>query len=159
MVVIYSPFTIHYSLTFLLLFARVAFEAEGRGRVGGERVGVFVGREGARAHVVGVSLERPVHRLAEVRVLAHEARARLAEGEAEQVVRDEYLRVAVRPRADADGRDVERGRHLARDLARDDFEHDGEGARLLQGERVLDERARRVGRLRLQAVTAETVPG
>ena len=75
---------------------------------------------------------------------------RLAEGEAEQVVRDEYLRVAVGARADADGRDVERRRHLARDLARDDFEDDGEDARLFERQRVLDERARGVGRLRLK---------
>src|SRR5215210_2222590 len=156
---LHLPFTIYYSLSLLLLFARVTLEAEFVGGVGGERVRLVVGREGPVAHVLGVGLDGLVDCVADVRVLAHEARARLAEGEAEQVVRDEYLRVAVGAGTDADGRDVKRGRHLARDLARDDFENDGEGARLFEQQRVLDERARGVGRLRLQTVAAEIVQG
>ena len=70
---------------------------------------------------------------------------------------DENLRVAARPGADADGRDFELRGDVARDLVRDDFEDDGEGARLFERERVLDERARRVSRLRLQPVAAELV--
>src|SRR5829696_8705460 len=103
-----SPFTIRPSLLLRLLVARLAPEAEFGRRVGGERVGLLFGREGARAHVVGVSLDGLAHRLAHVGVLADEARAGLAEREAEQVVRAENLRVAVGARLDADRRDVQR---------------------------------------------------
>src|ERR1700749_3895075 len=75
----YSPFTIFHSLTFRLLVARVARHPEFRGGVCGEWVGFLFGREGACAHVFGVSLYGRVHRLAHVCVLPYEARAGLAE--------------------------------------------------------------------------------
>src|SRR5215213_5736443 len=152
-----SPFTIYHSLTFGLLVARVARHPKLRGGVGWERVGFVVGREGAGAHVFGVGLYGLVDGFAHVRVLPYEARARLAEGEAEEVVRDQYLRVAVGARADAYRGDVKRLGHGARYLARDDFEDDREDARLFERQRVFDERARRVGSLRLKSVAPDFI--
>src|SRR5256714_15496388 len=101
------------------------------GGVRGERVGLAVGGERPGAHVVGVARDGVRDGRAEVCVLADEARTRAAEGEAEEVVRDENLRVAVRARADAYGRHVQSLRHHARYLARHDFEDDREDSGLL----------------------------
>src|SRR5438874_351606 len=102
-----SWFTVHGLRLFRSTLGGARYPQLGGG-VRGERVGLAVGGERARSHVVGVARDGVRYGRAKVCVLAHEARACAAEGEAEQVVRDENLRVAVRARADAYGRNVQR---------------------------------------------------
>jgi len=76
-------------------------------------------------------------------------------GEAEQVVVDKHLAVGVPACADADRGDGETLRDLRCDRGRDGLEDDGEGAGLLERERVVDELPRRLGGLPLRLEPTE----
>src|SRR5437660_4058624 len=76
-------------------------------------------------------------------------------GEAEEVVIDEYLTVAGGTRSDPDRRDAQAARDLRGDRRRNRFEHDGEAARGLELERVVDQLPRRLAGLSLRLEAAE----
>src|SRR3989442_15297983 len=101
------------------------------------REGLRLGREAAALPLRHVLAGRAHHLAAELRVALGEARRPVGR-EAEEVVHDEHLPVAVHARADADGRDRERGRDLRSEVERDALEHDGEGARRLDGAGVVE---------------------
>src|SRR5439155_1624042 len=126
------------------------------------REGLRLGREAADLHLRHVLARGAQHLAAELRVALGEA-GRPVGREAEEVVQDEYLAVAAHARADPDGRDGELGRDLAGEVERDALEHDGEGARRLDGARVVQDAlalARAVsGATALHAVAAHTVDG
>ena len=61
---------------------------------------------------------------------------RRREGEADQIVEDENLAVAVGSGADADGGDGQLGGDFGSHFAGNAFEHDSSGARLGQRERI-----------------------
>ena len=104
--------------------------------VGRERAGGDLGRVGA-----GGILEVTT----QVGVLLDEPR-RAAPAQAGHVLPHEHLRVAVRARADADGRDAQRLGDLRRDRRRDHLHDDREAARGLEREGVLDAACRRPSR-------------
>jgi len=75
--------------------------------------------------------------------------------EAEQVVVDEHLAVAVRAGADPDRRHREPARHFGRDGRRHSLEHDREATGLLERDRVVDQPSCRLRRLALRLEAAE----
>ena len=98
-------------------------------------IGLGVGRECAVADVVAIGPDGAGNDFADVGVLAREFRRRV-EGEAEEIVRDEDLAVAIGAGADTDRRDLELARDLRGKFARDGFEDDCESARGFDGVRV-----------------------
>src|SRR5512140_2051933 len=81
-------------------------------------VGVLLGREGARAHVLDVGFEDFPHLVPEVGVLLHELGCEGLE-DAQDVRDDHDLTVALRPGADAVDRDRQLLGDHGRDLGRD----------------------------------------
>src|SRR5205085_7418779 len=79
--------------------------------------------------------------------------------EPEQIREDEDLRVRARSGADADRRDVERAGDQLADGPRNALQHEGERARLLQRERVVQEPPRVFLGAALDAVAAYASDG
>ena len=121
-------------------------------------VGLGVGWERAVADVVAVGADGGGDEFADVGVLAGEFRRRV-EGEAEEVVDDKDLAVAVGAGADADRGDVQLASDLRGEFARDGFEDYGEGACGFYGVRVAEELFGGVGGFALDAIAAEGVDG
>jgi hypothetical protein len=121
-------------------------------------VGLGVGWEGTGADVVAVGADCGGDDFAEVCVLAGEF-WRSVEGEAEEVVGDEDLAVAVGAGADSDRGDLEFAGDLRGEFAGDGFKDDGEGACRLDGVGVAEELFGGVGGLTLDAEAAEGVDG
>src|SRR6266545_2759099 len=90
---------------------------------------VRVGRERAALDLGDVLANRAADDLLQVVVALGELGSELVE-KAEQVVKHEYLTVAVRAGADADGRDRRPLGDLGGQVERDPFEHERERARL-----------------------------
>ena len=111
-------------------------------------------REATVAHLFHVRADGCLDRLRQVRVLLDEAR-RVALVEAEQVVPDEHLSVAVHACADADRRHGQRLGDPRRNRGRHGLEHDREAAGSLERERVLVEPHRLLGRPALRLEAAE----
>src|SRR5918999_4108202 len=101
-------------------------------------VGVLGVREGPSLHVGGEAPGGPVDLLPKTGVPLHELRVP-AEAQAEHVRHHQDLAVAVRTGPDADGGHPDRLGDLPGHLGRDPLEHQGEDARLLQGQGVLEE--------------------
>src|SRR5712692_3400184 len=104
-------------------------------------VRMFGTGKSALGDLARVLLRGPGDLLRQVGVLLDEL-GRAARGQAEQVVDDQHLAVAVRPGTDADGRDAEGRGHLAGELAGDPFQHQAEGAGVLQGAGVGEDSSR-----------------
>src|SRR5690242_21433487 len=79
--------------------------------------------EGAAPHLLGIAGARLADGISGLGVALHESRREPAE-EADHVVEDEHLAVAMASRADADGRDGDALRGDARELRRHQLEHD-----------------------------------
>ena len=86
------------------------------------------GREGAARDILDVGAGRLADHLGQVGVLLDEAR-HLAVSQAEHVLPDQYLGVAVRAGADPDRRDVELGGDPLREVTGHHLHHHAEGAR------------------------------
>ena len=95
------------------------------------------GREGARAHVLGIGADGILDYLADLAELLDEARH--ARAEAQHVLHDEDLAVAGERGADADGRNGNRRGDALRQGLGDRFEHDGKGAGLGHRARILQD--------------------
>ena len=111
-------------------------------------------RKGAAPNLRGVRLECVADLGGQVRVALHEPR-QMAFRQTEEVVVDEHLPVAVAAGADPDRRDLEVLRDVRRDRRRHRFQHEREGAGVLQSARVRDEPHRLGGRLALGPEAAE----
>src|ERR671923_1669090 len=107
--------------------------------------GVFVLRsgEGAGSHVPVELASRCLDGLTEFGVLANEFR-HMVWIETQDVLDDEHLGVAVRPRADADGRDGQRLRDPLTQRTGNAFQHQGERAGCLERLRVVEDPLRRL---------------
>src|ERR1700761_7902137 len=90
-------------------------------------IGLGVGREGAGADVVAVVADGGGDDFADIGVLTSEFR-RSVEGEAEKIVGDENLAVAIGAGADADGGNSQLAGDLGGEFAGDGFEDYGESA-------------------------------
>ena len=112
--------------------------------------------EGAGADFLGVGADGGDDDLGEVGVLLGVLRDEVGV-EAEEVVPDLHLAVALRAGADADGRDVELLGDDARDVDGHRLEDDGVGAGFLQGHGVVQQADGGGGRLALHLVAAELV--
>src|SRR6202142_324857 len=102
----------------------------------GQPVGMALLGEGPAAHVRRIGLEGGLGRAGQVGISLDEA-GRLALGEAEQVVPHEDLPIAVGPRADADGGDLEQAADAARTGCGDRFHDPPEAAPVQQGDGVI----------------------
>ena len=91
---------------------------------------------GAATNFVGISGDGILEHAPHIGVLLDELR-RPPGCQADQVVKDENLSVAMRPRADADRRNRKRRGRFPRQIARHAFEHDREGAGMLRLLRLL----------------------
>ena len=121
-------------------------------------VGLGVGGEGAGADVVAVGADGGGDDFAEVGVLAGEFWRRV-EGEAEEIVGDEDLAVAIGAGADSDCGNLQLAGDLRGELAGDGFEDDGESASGFDGVGVAEELFGGVSGLALDAIAAEGVDG
>ena len=90
---------------------------------------MLLGRELAALDGAEVALDRVGHLAADVAERLRERGGVLSE--ADDLVDDQHLAVAVRAGADADGRDVDGVRDRLAEVRRDVFEDDGEGAGVL----------------------------
>ena len=115
---------------------------------------MLLGREGAAADYAIEFLERGGDRRADVGIALRELRLELAV-EAEHVVKNKHLTIAVRARTNPDGRDRKALRRKRPNGSGDTLEHDREGSGVLERERVLDESPRRTRGLRLHLEAAE----
>src|SRR5438270_13203269 len=99
--------------------------------------GVLVLRsgEGAATHVLRELARGGFDRLAEFGVLANEL-GDVVRIQAEDVLDDEHLCIAMGSSADADGGDGQRLRHALAERTRDRLQHHGKGARLFQRPRI-----------------------
>src|SRR4029077_420090 len=104
---------------------------------------VLRGWEGAVAHVLVEGAGGGLDGLTEFGVLADEFRD-VVGIQSEDVLDDEHLGVALRPRPDADGGHRERFRHPLTKRARDALEDDRKGARCLQRMCVVEDLLRRL---------------
>ena len=121
-------------------------------------VGLGVRWEGAGADVVAVGADGAGDDFAEVGVLAREFWRRI-EGEAEEIVGDENLAVAVGAGADSYCGNLQLAGDLRGEFAGDGFEDDGEGASGFDGVGVAEELFGGVGGLALDAVATDGVDG
>src|SRR5580704_19555469 len=117
-----------------------------------------IGREGAGADVVAVGADGAGDDFTGVGVLARKFRRR-AESEAEEIVGQEDLAVAIGAGADSYRGDCQLAGDLRGELARDGFENDGEGASGLDSVGVAKKLFGGVGSFALDAITAEGVDG
>ena len=98
-------------------------------------IGLFIGRESSLAHIAAILRGGAGDHGAHIGVAPREFRL-VAEREAHKIVDHENLAVAVRPRADADGRDAQFSRDARGQFARNRFENDRECAGRFHGARV-----------------------
>src|ERR1700682_295010 len=117
---------------------------------------VLRGGEGAVAHVLLERARGGFDGLTELGVLPNEFRD-VVRIQSEDVLDDEHLRVAMRARADADGRHRQRLRHPLSEHARDALEDDGEGAGLFQRSSIGEDLLRRFVAATLDPHAAELV--
>ena len=115
------------------------------------------GGEGSGADLVLVGAEGVERDRVQVRVPP--GVSRLARAQPEDVVQHLDLAVAAGACADADGRYGKPFGHGLCNVARHRLEHDGERARVLDGERIVEQAAGLVGGAPLHAVAAELVNG
>ncbi len=90
---------------------------------GGQAVGFRVGWVSACAYIFGPTADGVRDGLAQVRVLAHEAR-QFSERETDEVMKDQNLYVAVQASADSYGRNLNAISYQLCYLARDKFKND-----------------------------------
>src|SRR3989337_1318071 len=114
--------------------------------------------EGARGHVRRPGPDRSVDRLAQVGVEAGVARD-VVQAQPEHVGNDLDLARAAGSGADADGRDAQTLGDGSGELLRYELQHDGEGARLLDCQRVGEEGARGIARLALHVHLPDLADG
>ncbi len=93
-----------------------------------------------------------------IAIPAHEFRWR-GKGQIDEIVQHQDLAIAVRPGANANGRDVESGGYALRHFRRNSFQHYGESPRYFQGQRIFHQMMDGGKRLALDPVAAHAVDG
>src|SRR5262249_61777914 len=101
-----------------------------------------------------VTLQRIADRFTGLRVALDESRREAAE-EADDVMEHQHLAVAVRARADADGRYADAVRHQLGELRRHELEHHAPAAGFLERDGAFHDAPHALLVLALQPVTAE----
>src|SRR5213080_3634387 len=104
---------------------------------------VLRGGEGAATHVLVERARGGFDRVAEFGVLANEL-GDVVRIQAENILNDEHLPVAIGSGADADRWDAQRLRHPLAERARDRLQDDGKGARVFQRSRIGEDLLRRL---------------
>ena len=113
-----------------------------------------VGGEAAVVHVIAVLASRAGNLLAKIDVLAGEFR-RAVDAQADEIVENEHLAVAIGAGADADGRDAKFLRDARSEFARHGFEDDGKSSGGFDGARVTHQTFGGFDRFSLNAKAAE----
>src|SRR5579859_4291128 len=113
-----------------------------------------VGGEAAVADVVAILASSARNLFAKIDVLAGEFR-RAVDAQADEIVENEYLAVAVGAGSDADGGDAKLLRDARGEFARNGFEDDGKSSRGFDGARVTHQTFGGLDRFSLNAKTAQ----
>src|SRR3989442_9411679 len=117
---------------------------------------VLRGGEGATAHVLGELARGGFDRLAEFGVLTDELRD-MVRIQAEDVLDDEHLPIAVGSGADPDRGNRQCLRYSLAERTGDRLQHHGEGARLFQRPGIGEDLLRRLGAAALHPVAAKLI--
>src|SRR5229473_1646897 len=117
---------------------------------------VLRGREGAATHILVELARGGFDRLTEFGVLADELRD-VVRVQAEDVLNDEHLRVAMRSGTDADGGNGQRLRDPQAQCAWNRLQHNRKRARLFQGFGIVEDLLGRLIAAALHAVAAKLV--
>src|ERR1700677_2174854 len=116
-----SAMVFNTSIALRLEPGRAFFPEQSRQRIFAQMVALLFARELTPFHIVAVVIDRIRDQGCGVTVPAYELSGS-GEGQIDEIVQDEYLPIAMRPGADTDSRDVQRGGDALRHFRRNSFQ-------------------------------------